>query len=119
MCSQKYFRQELLEILSELKKISDRIAVLLPRLDDGDLSLKENGGRGLGLFSLLALPDHLRKSVIALSEFDETTAAEVAKKTSRTRVAESVYLNQLYRMGYINRNRRGRTVYFGLKGGKT
>lgn len=112
MGSNDYLKQEVAEILDNLKKLSNRLEALLPRLGENSLSEDSNG---VGLFALLAIPDHLRKSVLALSALDETTATEVAKKTARTRVAESMYLNQLHRMGYVTKTRRGRTVYFALK----
>jgi len=63
--------------------------------------------------TLLTLPDHLRKSAMTLSEFGEATAQQVARKTGRTRAAESDYLNQLVRMGLLTKRRKGRDVYFG------
>lgn len=67
----------------------------------------------LDVGTLLSLPDHLRKSAMTLSEFGEATARQVARKTGRTRAAESDYLNQLVRMGLLTKKRRGRDVYFG------
>lgn len=61
---------------------------------------------------LLSLPDHLRKTAIAVSTRDSATAEEVASDTGRTRAAESDYLNQLVKLGYLSKKRKGRTVYF-------
>lgn len=66
----------------------------------------------LDIETLLSLPDHLRKSAMTLSEFGEATARQVARKTGRTRAAESDYLNQLVRMGLVAKRRKGRDVYF-------
>ena len=64
---------------------------------------------------LLTLPDHLRKTAFAISSLGHATASKVATETGRTRAAESDYLNQLEGMGYLRRERRGRTVYFYIK----
>ena len=66
----------------------------------------------LGVADLLELPDHLRKTMIAVAETGQTTANELAEKTGRVRNLESSYLNQLERMGLIERFRKGRKVYF-------
>jgi predicted transcriptional regulator len=54
----------------------------------------------------------MQKSMIALQELKEATAAEVAGKTSRNRSVETIYLNGLARMGLVSRERRGHRVYF-------
>lgn len=64
------------------------------------------------LIALLELPDHLRRTMIALIELGEASAGVVAKRTGRTRGHESVYLNQLVRLGYLTRSKRGRLVVF-------
>jgi hypothetical protein len=66
----------------------------------------------VGVGELLELPDSLRKSMIAVQELGEATAEETAVKTNRTRSVESIYLNQLVRMGLLQRIRRGKKVYF-------
>ena len=62
--------------------------------------------------TLLSLPDHLRKSALALSTLREGTATDISKETSRVRAVESDYLNQLASMGLIKKKRKGRDVYF-------
>jgi predicted transcriptional regulator len=62
--------------------------------------------------TLLSLPDHLRKSALALSTLGEGTATDISKETSRVRAVESDYLNQLASMGLIKKKRKGRDVYF-------
>jgi len=66
----------------------------------------------LDVDALLSLPDHLRKTAIAVSTRGSATAKEAANDTGRTRAAESDYLNQLVKMGYLSKKRKGRTVYF-------
>jgi predicted transcriptional regulator len=69
-------------------------------------------GLPLDVTTLLSLPDHLRKSAIALASLGEATATDLSKETSRVRAVESDYLNQLVSMGLIKKKRKGRDVYF-------
>lgn len=62
--------------------------------------------------TLLTVPDHLRKTLITVYTFGGVTATDVAKHTGRARAVESNYLNQLTRMGYFERAKKGREVYF-------
>jgi predicted transcriptional regulator len=66
----------------------------------------------LDVTTLLSLPDHLRKSALALSTLREATATELSKETGRVRAVESDYLNQLVSMGLVKKKRKGRDVYF-------
>jgi hypothetical protein len=69
-------------------------------------------GLPLDVATLLSLPDHLRKSALALSSLGEGTATDLSKETGRVRAVESDYLNQLVSMGLIKKKRKGRDVYF-------
>ena len=62
--------------------------------------------------TLLSLPDHLRKSALALASLEEATATDLSKETGRVRAVESDYLNQLVSMCLIKKKRKGRYVYF-------
>ena len=66
----------------------------------------------LDVTTLLGLPDHLRKSALALANLGEATATDLSKETSRVRAVESDYLNQLVSMGLVKKKRKGRDVYF-------
>jgi hypothetical protein len=66
----------------------------------------------LDIMTLLSLPDHLRKSAMAIIKMGDAMAEDVAKETERSRAVESAYLNQLVRMGYLRRKRMGKRVYF-------
>lgn len=70
--------------------------------------------RTLDVMSLLSLPDHLRKTATVLCSLGEAAADEVAERTGRARAVESSYLNQLVRMGYLKKERRGRRVLFSI-----
>jgi hypothetical protein len=68
----------------------------------------------LDVMTLLSMPDHLRKSVMAIIKFGDSIAEDVAVQTDRSRAIESGYLNQLVRMGYLRRKRAGKRVYFSV-----
>jgi hypothetical protein len=64
------------------------------------------------VLSLLSLPAHLRKTVIALYKLEKATADELSTETRRLRAVESASANQLARMGYLKKKREGHKVYF-------
>ena len=66
----------------------------------------------LDVTTLLGLPDHLRKSALALAALSEATATDLSKETGRVRAVESDYLNQLVSMSLVKKKRKGRDVYF-------
>ena len=61
---------------------------------------------------LLKLPDSLRKTMLAMSWLKEASAHQVAELSGRTRCVESFHLNQLERMGYLVKSKKGKKVYF-------
>jgi len=91
-----------MEVIIEIQKNSgdsQRSAVSLP-----DASLD--------VMTLLSMPDHLRKTAMAICRCGRGTAEEIAEQTSRARAVESAYLNQLVIMGYLKKERKGRKAYF-------
>jgi len=66
----------------------------------------------LDAMTLLSLPDHLRKTAVAICKLGRSTAHDIAGETDRARAVESNYLNQLVMMGLLKRERQGRKVYF-------
>ena len=66
----------------------------------------------LDVMTLLSLPDHLRKTAVAICKLGHATAEEVSEQTKRARAVESGYLNQLVLMGYLKKERKGRKAYF-------
>ncbi len=73
---------------------------------------------GLDISILLSLPDHLRKTMLALAKLVEARADEVAEITQRARAIESGYLNQLVRLGYVKKVRRKHQIYFTINDGE-
>ena len=94
--------------VERLIKTQESILERLPKVEKA-ISLE---GVPLDVATLLSLPDHLRKSAMAISELKEATASQVAEKTERVRAAESDYLNQLVSQGHLKKKRKGHDVYF-------
>ncbi|MFQ6054191.1 MAG: hypothetical protein ACE5OO_08210, partial [Candidatus Bathyarchaeia archaeon] len=68
----------------------------------------------LDVMTLLSLPDHLRRTATIVCSLGRATAEMIAERTNRARAVESGYLNQLVRMGYLKKERRGREVLFSV-----
>ncbi|MCS7131736.1 MAG: helix-turn-helix domain-containing protein [Hadesarchaea archaeon] len=105
------------ELRKRLERIEKKLDFLLTGAERRRLPRKRAEGlEGIGgvldVMTLLSLPDHLRKTALALIKLGRGTAEDVAKETGRARAIESAYLNQLVRMGYLKREREGKRVYF-------
>jgi hypothetical protein len=61
---------------------------------------------------LLGLPDNLRKSYVIVASLENASADDVSVKTGRSRAAESSYLNQLVRLGWLEKTRERKAVHF-------
>ena len=61
---------------------------------------------------LLQLPDHLRRTYLTVTSRGECDATVVSNLTGRCRAVESNYLNQLARMGWLNKRRISKTINF-------
>ena len=61
---------------------------------------------------LINLPDHLRQTFLIVASKGECSAIEVSNLTARCRAIESNYLNQLSRMGWLNKRRVSKTTLF-------
>jgi PAS domain S-box-containing protein len=77
--------------------------------------IEQESRKTIEMADLLQLPDHLRGTLVALSDMRKATASEVAEKTGKVRNIESVYLNQLERMGLLDKSRKGRRIYFRIR----
>jgi len=69
-------------------------------------------GMPLDAATLLSLPDHLRKTAMAICKLGEATATDISRETGRVRAVESDYLNQLVGMGHIKKKRKSHDVIF-------
>lgn len=93
------------QILSLQKQLAEKMKVKGAEEDELQTD-------GLDVSILLKLPDHLRKTMLALAKLVEARADEVAEITQRARAIESGYLNQLVRLGYVKKIRRKHQIYF-------
>jgi DNA-binding transcriptional ArsR family regulator len=104
---------KLLEKIREnLEQLNEKIDVMIEIQKHGRREIPDSLPEALDVMTLLSLPDHLRKTAVALCKLEEATANEVAEQTKRARAVESGYLNQLVIMGYMKKERRGRKAYF-------
>ena len=100
------------EVSGRMKRIEDRLDVLEKMIKTVETSLAESPPQSINLRDLLALPSSLQKTMLAVQELKEATSSKVAEKTGRDRTVETIYLNQLSRLGYLGRERKGRKIYF-------
>jgi predicted transcriptional regulator len=68
----------------------------------------------ISMDDLLSLTDSLQKSMLAIQELEDATTTEIAEKTGRSRSVETIYMNQLARLGYVRKERRGRKIFFSV-----
>lgn len=61
---------------------------------------------------LLDLPDHLRTTYLTVASRGECNATVVSNQTGRCRAVESNYLNQLSRMGWLDKRRISKAIHF-------
>lgn len=108
-------RSSLDEILEVQRMILERLEGKVSAAST-ETGLEDSSGC-LSVGVLLSLPDHLRKTMIALSKLVEGRADEVATITLRARAIESGYLNQLVRLGYVKKVRKKHQIYFTVEGG--
>jgi hypothetical protein len=94
-------------ILEELRQIRYR-------LDDIENAISKWNPLPLEIpeSELFSLPDHLRKTYMAVASKGECNATEVANLTGRCRSIESSYLNQLARSGWLAKRRDSKSIRF-------
>ena len=101
---------------SVLDKIFQEMMHIRYRLDDLEKSFSGWNPQPLEVSDteLLSLPDHLRRTYMIVADKGECDATVVSNLTGRCRAVESNYLNQLSRMGWLNKRRISKTVRFRL-----
>ncbi|MCW4019425.1 MAG: hypothetical protein NWF00_12230 [Candidatus Bathyarchaeota archaeon] len=84
------------------------------RLDDLENSMSSWNPQPMEISEskLIALPDHLRRTYLVVVSKGECSAIHVSNQTGRCRAIESNYLNQLSRMGWLNKRRVCKTTHF-------
>ncbi len=101
---------------SIFEKIFREMQFIHQRLDDLERSFSSRSPPKVDVseVKLVALSDHLRKTYVTVASRGECDANVVSALTGRSRALESNYLNQLCRMGWLNRRRNSKTVLFCL-----
>ena len=99
---------------SVLDKIFKEMLNIRYRLDDLEKNVSNWNPKPVEISDgkLLLLPDHLRKSYLTVLSKGECNATDVSNLTGRCRAVESNYLNQLTRMGWLNKRRVTKTITF-------
>ena len=105
--------QKILEKITEhLEKLNEKMEIMIELQKRGGTDVKPFLDAPLDVMTLLSMPDHLRKTAMAVCRLGRATAQEVADQTHRARAVESGYLNQLVIMGHLKKERMGRKAYF-------
>ncbi len=108
--SEQNKRIDLFEKLANLEK---HIEALESRILKLELSSSSQIDDKMAVF--LNVPDSIRKSLFAVSKLESCTADEVSSITGRHRSIENKYLNELYRAGWLERNRKGKKIYYSMR----
>ncbi len=84
------------------------------RLDDLENSIASWNPQPIEISEskLISLPDHLRRTYLVVVSKGECSAITASNLTGRCRAIESNYLNQLVRMGWLNKRRVSKTTLF-------
>ncbi len=105
---------------SVFDKIFQEMQNIRFRLDDLEKSISGWHPQPLEIAEseLISLPDHLRQTYMVVASRGEVSATLAASVTGRCRAIESNYLNQLSRLGWLNKRRVCKTANFrAVKGG--
>jgi hypothetical protein len=99
---------------SVLDKIFKEMMNIRYRLDDLEKGISNWNPQPLEVpnMKLLTLSDHLRKTYMIVASRGECNATVVSNQTGRCRSVESNYLNQLSRMGWLNKRRVSKNIHF-------
>jgi hypothetical protein len=99
---------------SVLDRIFQEMMNIRYRLDDIEKNFSNWSPQPLEVpdAELLLLPDHLRRTYLTVASRGECDATIVSNLTGRCRAVESNYLNQLARMGWLNKRRISKTINF-------
>jgi len=101
------------KIRENLERLNEKIEVMIELQKHGRKDLEQQiADAPLDVMTLLSMPDHLRKTAMAVCRLGRATADEVSQQTHRARAVESSYVNQLVIMGHMKKERKGRKAYF-------
>jgi DNA-binding transcriptional ArsR family regulator len=108
------------DLSNRLQRIEEKINRLIKLLESFSQNIDTTGFRIKAndlapspiSLSLFRLPDAIRLTMFVIIRLKEATTSEVSRETGRSRSVESIHLNQLQRMGYIGKYRKGRKIFF-------
>lgn len=101
------------KIRENLERLNEKIEVMIELQKHGRRDIEQPiPDAPLDVMTLLAMPDHLRKTAMTVCRLGRATADEIAQQTHRARAVESGYVNQLVIMGHMKKERKGRKAYF-------
>lgn len=101
------------KIKENLERLNEKIEVMIELQKHGRKDLEQQiADAPLDVMTLLSMPDHLRKTAMAVCRLGRATADEISQQTHRARAVESSYVNQLVIMGHMKKERKGRKAYF-------
>jgi uncharacterized protein (DUF1015 family) len=101
------------KIRENLERLNEKIEVMIELQKHGRKDLEQQiADAPLDVMTLLSMPDHLRKTAMAVCRLGRATAEEISQQTHRARAVESSYVNQLVIMGHMKKERKGRKAYF-------
>jgi hypothetical protein len=102
-----------ISIIALLNDLDDRLRQLESRVIEVEMRSSPPIDDKMAMF--LTVPDSIRKSLFAVSSLVLCTADEVSGITGRHRSIENKYLNELYRSGWLKRDRKGKKIFYSLK----
>jgi hypothetical protein len=70
--------------------------------------------KNLDAFAILALPQHLKKTALAIHRLGKATAEMTGNLTGRTLENEEANLLEMVEMGYLKKAKEGRKTYYCL-----
>ena len=105
-------QEELLESLEQMSEKVERLEKIITKLEERIQKIEEENGNSTLSSDFAELPNSLQKTILAISKLKEANANQIAQETHRTRGIESLYLNQLHHMGYVEKIKRGKRAYF-------
>jgi len=99
---------------SVLERILQEMMSIRHRLDDIEKNFSKRDPLLLEVSEseVLKLPDHLRRTYMFVASRGECDATMASNLTGRCREVESNYLNQLTRMGWLNKRRISKSMNF-------
>jgi len=104
-----YYRVKLLfeAIMRKVESVDDKVSALTQQVKTPGVPMP---------LAIVYLSVAVQKTRDALKTFDEpATASEIAAITGRARAIESMHLNELFRMGFVEKEKQGRKRLFRVK----